>query len=1187
MKRLLVMFFVLLSCVAVLSAQEDRGRISGIVSDPTGAVIPKAQVTLENEATLVRVTTVANEEGLYAFPLLVPGLYTVEVAAPGFKKFAVYHLRVEVAGNVRANASLKVGESAESVTVTANNTYALKTDDAVLGTTIEARSFNDLPEIFGNSFTLQLLAPGITSTSLTSDYNTVNGGGTESASINGAQTSRTEFTLDGAPDSRNASGVTTAYTPSRDFINEFRLITSPYDASMAHTSGASLDATLKSGGSEFHGSASGYYQDHHLDASLFSQSTAVVPAYKFQRESGNIGGPILKKKLFFFSGYEHQYSQSPASTSTMTVPTANEKKGDFSELLALGKTTTASATCSGVKTTVSYNTYQLFNPYSTTELCSGYYERTAITDNKITNVMTMDPVAAKLVSYYPDPNTASTTTQNNYVSSAANHDYYWSILERLDYNISPQQKMFGHYIRSRYQQPGKNRYFPGASGKTNTTNNDDSVIDYINTLSSSSMVNARFAFTRVYTSAAIDAKTTATDLGISSNATAGTPETAKGFPYFIPSNYAELGNADPGMEADNAADAQITYSKVLGRHQLKMGAEWRRYQANYADFTNEKLYIASSGKYTLGPFNTNSAALGASLASIEMGISESTKETLNAQTTSNTTYWAGFLQDDWKVNSKLTVNVGLRYEYFTPLSERNGKSITYFDTSVASPIAATAIANYASNATTAEKALVSTSAFSVNGGLRFVNGSQELWNAQHFNFSPRFGFAYNPIEHLVVRGGFGIFYQHIGEYLQYSSPEGWTQSTSTTATNDNGVTYVGTLQNPFPSGLSQPTGNSQGLYQDIGSSISKYFVRNPATPYSEQFSFGLQYALPKDLILEANYVGTLGRHLKLTRYLDATPDSILSTDATLTTAQLNLYNSLTKTYPNPFYGISVPVSQSLFTSSTISGSQLVLPYPEFTSVYGTDWSGMSSYNALQVTLSKRFSHGYNLSIGYTQSKLLDALSFLNNGDSAPWYGVSNTDYPRVLTASAIYELPFGKGKSFLSGDKTPSWLKQVVSGFQVSGTYRIQSGQPISFSSSDTALAPGKTYKDIKSSNPTYKQWFNIHAFNNIIDNTAYTSLVADSTDPMYMLRSNLRTFPLRLNSVRQDYQDIVNLGALRRFKIAGDRYGLEFRGGAANALNHQVYTNPTATPSSTSFGYCSGPGNYARRMQVAVVITF
>lgn len=1191
MKRLLVVLLFLLG-VAGAIAQEDRGRISGLVTDPTGAVIPQADVVLTSEATGVTTTAVSNGEGLYAFPLLVPGLYTVDVKANGFHEYILKSVRVEIAANVRVDAKLTMGSESESVTVTASNVNALKTDDAILGTTIEARSFNDLPLLTGNSFSLQLLAPGVSSTSLTADFNHTYEGGNESASINGSQTSRTEFTLDGAPNTRNASGVTTAYTPSRDFISEFRMITSPYDASMAHTSGGSLDASLKAGGSQIHGGMSGFYQDPHTDATQFVQSNTITPPqYKFHRESVNLGGPILKDKLFAFLGYEHQYNQDPASTSSnQTVPTKLQKKeGDFSELLALNTTLqTTKITCPTTGSTVSltYNQYQLFDPYTTTAVpnCSGYYTRTPITNNQLINSSHgLDTVGMKLASYYPDANTGSTTYTNNFIPTAANHDYYWSAVGRLDYVLNSQQKLFGHYVASRRIQPRKAAYYPGASGKDSLIKNKAATLDYVNTLTNTSMLDVHVSFSRVFTSTTISQKTSATDLGINANATAGIPEVANGFPYFAPSSYAKLGDTDPTAEGDTILDGQVTYSKMLGRHQLKLGASWRKYQANYANYTNEKLYIASSGTYTKGPFSSNSAALGASLASIELGIAESTKETLNARTTSNTDYWAGFVQDDFKISPKLTINAGLRYEYFGPLSERNGKSLTYFDPTVSSPIEATAVANYAAKATTPEQALVATSAFKVKGGVHFATPGQDLWNSQHLNFSPRLGFSYNPIEKLVVRGGFGLFYQHIGEYLQYASPDGYTQSTSTTASNDNGQTYVGTLQNPFPNGLTQPTGNTQGLYQDLGTSLTGAFVQNPKTPYSIQYSFGFQYALPKDLMFEANYIGTMGRHLKISRTLNALPDSMLSTDSTLTTAQLALYNSLIATYPNPFNGITVPASQSLFTATSISGTQLVYPYPQYTSLTLTDWAGMSSYNALQLTLSKRFSHGYNMSVGYTQSKTLDALSFLNSGDSKPWYGISNSDYPRVLTTSAIYELPFGKGK-LLFGSKS-GWVSQLISGYQVQGTYRIQSGQALTFSSADTSLAAGKTFKDINGpSAHNTTQWFNTHAFNNYLDNKSYTSL--DPTK-VAMARDNLRTFPLRMNGIRADYQDILNVGALRRIKLHHDQYSVEFRGEAVNALNHQVFASPNTTPSSSTFGTITGPGNYARRLQYAVTMSF
>jgi hypothetical protein len=1110
----------------------------------------------------------------------------MEFNAPGFRKYYVQAIRVEVAARVGVDAKLDVGPSTDTVTVTAGSTAQLKTEDAVLGFTVEARSANELPILYGNPFELQLLAPGVISTTLSTGAHTYEGG-SESTTVNGSQSGRTEFTLDGAPDSRNGGAVTTAYVPSRDFIGEFRLITSPYDASLAHTSGGSIDTSIKSGTSQFHGSASEFYQDPNVDAPQFSQGKATAPSIKYHRESGNVGGPIIRRKLFFFAGYEHQYNLQAASTTTQTVPTVAEKGGDFSSLLAVGKSTTSSYKCPSTGKTItspSYNTYQIFNPYSTRldPNCPDLYVRDPVPGNMITNLQPLDSVAKKILSYYPDPTGSASQQpngQNNFISTAANVDHYWDALTRVDYVMSDKQKLFGHYLISKRVQPGKNLYFPGASGKTNLLKNKAAVVDYVNTLSSTSLLNLRYSLTRFYTSSTIDAKTSATQLGINANATVGAPSVALGFPYVSVTGYAELGNADPSFEADTIHDSQINYAKGLGRHQLKFGSIWRMYQANQADFTNEKLFVSSGGKYTLGPSSSLSAsAIGQALAGLEFGIAEGTKETLNARTANYTSYWSSYAQDDWKYSPKLTLNMGLRYEYFTPVAERNGKSITYFDTSVANPIAGQAIANYASKANATELTLVPASNFAVNGGLRYSTPGAELWHPQSANFSPRIGFSYNPIAPLVIRGGFGIFYQHIGEYVQYGNPLGYTQTSSTTATNDNGITYVATLSNPFPNGLTQPSGNANGLYQNVGTSISQWYPQYPKSPMSEHFSLGFQYALPGSIILEADYVGNISRHLRITRDFNAVPDGILSRDTTRTQAMNDLNTKLGASYPNPFQGVTVPVSQSLFTASTISGTQLIKPYPEFTGLTAGDESGISDYNSLQVSAQKRFSHGYNMSAVYTWSRTLDALTFLNAGDLKPWYGTSNTDYPQILSLAAIYELPFGSGKPFFAS--TPRWVNETIRGFQVEGTYRIQSGQPLSFNSSGTVLKNGETYKNI--SGPAvhnYTQWFNTHAFENINDTSTYANTLA--------LVSNLRTFPLRFNNVRQDYQNLLNVGAMKKFSVYSDRVRVELRAEAINAMNHQVYSNPNTDPSSSSFGKITGPGNQSRQLQFAMQLDF
>jgi hypothetical protein len=267
---------------------------------------------------------------------------------------------------------------------------------------------------------------------------------------------------------------------------------------------------------------------------------------------------------------------------------------------------------------------------------------------------------------------------------------------------------------------------------------------------------------------------------------------------------------------------------------------------------------------------------------------------------------------------------------------------------------------------------------------------------------------------VVVRGGFGIFYQHLAEIEAYGNPLGFTQTTNTVATTDNGQTYSATLANPFPTGLLQLTGNRLGLLQNVGQSISQLYIRNPNTPYSERFSLGIQYALPGDMILEADYVGNLGRHLVVTRDFNGVPDSRLETGTVRNDAMNAVNGLLTGAYPNPFQGINVPGTTQNVKS--ITGSQLVKPFPEFTGITGRDASGISSFNSLQASLQKRFSHGYNMSVTYQWSRTLEALFFLNAGDVKPRYGTSNTDYPQSLSIAAIYELPFGRGKSLLNSD---------------------------------------------------------------------------------------------------------------------------------------------------------------------------
>ncbi|WP_162539443.1 TonB-dependent receptor [Granulicella sp. WH15] len=1183
--------------------QEDRGRINGLVTDPTGAVVPKAGVTLLNEETGVTLSTVSDAAGAYIFELVIPGVYTVTGSSAGFKQYSATHVRVEVAAHIGIPIPLQVGQQNEQVTVQGTGGARLRTEDSVLGYTVESRSLAELPILYSNPFDLQLLAPGITSTSLQPSHTYE--GGSESSKVDGAQSGQTEFTLDGAPDTRNGGAVTTAYIPSRDFVQETRVITSPYDASLAHTSGGSLDTSLKSGSRQFHGSGSWFFQPQGVDAPAYSLGPTSAPANKYDRESGEVSGPILPSKLFFFGGYERQFNQQAASTTTQTVPTDAEKSGDFSALLPLGTTLSNTVTCPG-HVAAPYNSYQIFDPFKTTPDpdCPGQYTRAAVPGNVITNMQTIDPVAAKILSFYPEPTGSAVETPNganNFVSNVNNVDHYWNIATRIDYTLNDRQKLFGHYIHSLRSQPGKNAYYPGASGQTLTLKNNAIALDYVDTLNATTVLNVRYSFTRFTTVTSLDAKTTSTDLGINPNAIAGSNPAAQGFPQVKITGYATLGNSDPGFEADNIHVAMASISKSLGRHQVRFGVEWREYQANQFNSSGEHFVVNAQGTYTKGPENTNAttATIGQALASLEFGQSEGSSETLNAATSNNTDYTSGYFQDDWKVTPKLTVNLGLRYEYGSPVRERHNKSTTGFAFDAPNPVAAQAQAKYASlyTASAANPATAyyaSPGSFAVNGGLEYATpgGSQQaLWSGQKKNVSPRIGFAYNPTPKLVIRGGYGIFFSHLAEYVQYGNAVGFSQTTNTVPTNDGGLTFVSSLANPFPNGLIQPSGAGNGLLQSIGTSIT-FFPQHPSTPYNERYSLGFQYQLPADMIVEADYVGNQGYHIRVTRDYDPVPNSLLSTDSSRTVAQTAINTRMTHLSANPFQGIAMPGNPSLASSTTIANSQLAKPFPEFTGITAQDTSGFSSYNALQLSLQKRFSHGYNMTVAYTKSRSLDAITFLNPGDAKPWYGVSNGDYPQVLAVSAIYELPFGKGKPFFGS--AHGVLGEAIRGFQVQGSYQVRSGQPLTFNNAGAILRPGATFADIgKNPHKSYTQWFNTAAFvNNLL--TGVQGQTVDSDCKAHpttcytntVLESNVRTYPLRFNNVRQDYQDLLNVGALKKFNVK-ERVDMIVRAEALNALNHPVYSAPSTDPSSTSFGAITGFGNLSRILQFAVEARF
>jgi outer membrane receptor protein involved in Fe transport len=516
-----------------------------------------------------------------------------------------------------------------------------------------------------------------------------------------------------------------------------------------------------------------------------------------------------------------------------------------------------------------------------------------------------------------------------------------------------------------------------------------------------------------------------------------------------------------------------------------------------------------------------------------------------------------YLQDDWKVSSKLTLNLGLRYEMEWPLTERFNRLVGAFDPNVASPIASQAIANYAKNPIPE----ISPSAFKVNGGLTFVNQNglgRSPYKGNGGEWLPRLGVAYHVARDTVFRAGYGVYFGTLGVDTFIPIQSGFSQSTPIQASLDNGQTYQALLPNPLPNGLLPALGAAGGLNTNLGQNVSA-FDPDLRTPYSQRWSAGFQQALPGRFLLDVSYVGNRGTHLAAQQNINATPAKYLSTSPFRDQTTIN---SLTQQFPSPFAGLN-----SVF-SSQISRAALLQPFPEFGTVTVARSLGYSWYHALQVRVEHRFTRGFTLQTGYTWSKYMQATEFQNASDPAPYRVISDSDRTHVFTASGVWELPFGRGRHF--GSAAPAAANFAFGGWQLDGTIVRQSGAPLGFGN---ALFLGDI-KDIAlpKDRRTPNQWFNVNAgFNKV---------------SAQQLANNIQTFPIRFSGIRSDGQSTWNFSLIKNYKIR-ERVGVQFRAEVYNVMNHPSFDTPNTSPTNSSFGTITAVVSEPRNWQFALRTSF
>lgn len=1137
----------LILAAGICHAQGDRGLLTGIVRDPSGAAIAGAAIRAVHVATNVATTTETNAEGNYSLGYLLPGDYTVTAHKEGFKQFERTGVRIAVNDRLTLNISMELGQVTEKMLVQAE-VPLLETTSSSMGTLIDHRRLTELPLIYGNPMMLQFLASGLTWNAPLHYQAPWDTSGASQASVNGSRTQAIDFQVDGLSNNRRNNNV--AYVPSVEFVQEYKVETIAYDASQGHGA-AWVNASLKSGTNELHGSAYYYIQNKNLNANGFFSNLAGQPKgdFDYLRWQASAGGPLIKNKTFWFAGIE---KIRPGSTTRriFTVPTPAAKNGDLSAFLALG------------------SQYQLYDPWTTTDLKNGRYSRTPFAGN-IIPASRITAIARNILKYYPDPNDAPSPTReglNNYIyKEGYNCNDYMSSSIRIDHNLSEKSRLFGRfgYARNVLNENGYD-FAKGASGGNTRRKTPLFAFDYTRVFNPATVLDVRYGYTRSYDGTI--SLTEGFDLS-----TLGFPKSLadqlvyRQFPVigFGSNSYSTTNNiSSPSYAYGSIHSVVASLSRTQGRHLLRIGFDFRDSLTTVGNHSGEAGVFNFTGSYMNGPLDNapTPPAIASSIAGLLLGLPSSASVNRNASYAGVVHTTSVYFQDDWKVSDRLALNLGLRYEYESAPVERFDRGVRGFDYEVSSPVEAAARAAYARNPVPE----LPLSQFQVKGGLLFlgVNGQpRALYDAPKRNFMPRFGFAYTLTPGTVLRGGYGIFFGQLALTVRDFNQTGFSRTTNMVTTLNNGVTFIATLANPFPDGILPPLGASEGIATNLGQNIS-FQNTKLRMPYNQRWSLGIQRVLPAGFLVDVNYVGSRGTAIETSKSLNFTPPEYLSTSPVRDQAVID---RLSRNLPNPMAGL---LPGSSLNGANISFGRLLYRYLQFGSVGTSSSDGYSWYHSMQTRWERRFRNGYTIMGAWTWSKNMEAASFLNSFDLRPEEVISAQDRTHRITASGIYELPLGRGRRFLAG--APRVVDGILGGWQLTGAYQFQTGEPL-------GLGDFIYYGDARNivlprGERNRLRWFNTDGF---------------ETNSAKQRASAIRYISSRFSGLRAAPINVLDLSAIKKARIR-ERFSFELRAEALAALNHQIFDAPNTSVTAGTFGTVTAMKSMSnRRIQIGLYLRF
>jgi hypothetical protein len=1126
----MVRFILLLLLLSVCALpQSDRATITGRVVDPTEAAIANASVIITNQETGIRNTTKTNEAGNYVVPQLQVGRYEIAIESPGFRRYVQRDIDVNVAQTLSLNVKLEVGQVEQVVEVTAAAPL-LESDTSDLGTVVNRERVVDLPlAVSGNMRhpgAFVFLAPGVT-------------GDTTNTQINGSQNRSKEILMDGIGSTSPESGGLMFTYPPIEAVSEFKLISSNFSAEYGRTGAGFEVYTTRSGTNEYHGSLWEYFRNDKLDSRGFIAGTRPVNR---QNEFGAaFGGPVRlpgyngTNRTFFHFVYGGFRFRAGALNELATMPTAAMLRGDFSGVTRNGQPVI------------------IYDPATTRPDGAGGFIRTPFPNNIIPQER-FSQVSRNVLQFVPQPTNAGQLNNFQVVGAQRFDRDVYSV--KVDHQFSENNRI-NAFIYFNEQSSAAAERLPGALSPALNEERPARWIrlnhDFVFT--PTTINNLRAGYTR---EPQLWSRLTSNQGYLQQVGLTGVNPPDDVLPRIQfgdgLTNWSDE-TKNTGKQVNNTLQISDTVSHVRGNHSLKFGVDGRWFQTNGADPFNQQGIFTFNSNETALPTAAGRATSGHSFASFLLGaVDSSSYNGLFVVPANRYRYFATFVQDDWKVTRKLTLNLGLRYEIYFPRTEAHD-NFSSFDPALPNP-----------------------GAGGLPGSIRFLgegpgrdNSESSFADTYYRNFGPRFGFAYQLTNSTVLRGGYGIFYAAGNATTGLRSSQrfifGFNAAPSYTSP-DAGVTPAFNWDSGFPTDWPRPPFIDPTVQNN--SSVDMIGPGDGRPPYFQNFQFSVQQEIMPRFVAEVSYVGVKGTRLGTGLF------SINQVDP----RYLSLGSVLTQNINSPAAaaaGITAP-----YPGFRGSVAQALRPYPQYLNIgNNSNPNGNSTYHALQIKADKRLSYGLTLLGAYTWAKTIsDGDIMAGGGPSGQTFynrrlekAVSTNDIPHVVAISYTYELPFGPGKAFLNRGGITA---KIAGGWQLTGIHQYQSGRPVALTANNTlpifnsALRPNAVPgvpKNLDVVDPLADRWINPAAF---------------AIPTGFQLGTAARAY----TDLRSDGFMNESFGLIKRTPLT-ERVTLTFRAEFFNAFNRTVFGNPQGNVSAGNFGRVSSQANTPRQGQLALRIDF